>query len=91
MTPTIADDDVLGPPARELALRRSGTVEVVLLWHPERRRVGLSVFDLATGEGFRLDVAPADAIDAFHHPYAYAARRASSNGLVEFATVAAVG
>ena len=88
MTATIPDDDHLGPPTLELALRRSGTIEVLLVWHPETRRVGLSVFDLATGEGFRLDVAPADAIDAFHHPYAYAARRENAHGLVEFETVA---
>jgi hypothetical protein len=37
--------------------------------------VELSVCDLATGTGFHLDVAPDHALDAFHHPYAYAAGR----------------
>ena len=61
---------------RELAQRLSGTTEVRLLWRPETHGVELSVLDLATGAGFHLDVRPGDAIDAFYHPYAYAARRA---------------
>jgi hypothetical protein len=58
---------------RELAQRLSGTVEVLLLWHPEIDGVELSVRDPATGAGFDIEVAPANAIDAFYHPYAYAA------------------
>ena len=34
----------------------------------------LSIRDLATGARFQLEVASGDAIDAFYHPYAYAAR-----------------
>jgi hypothetical protein len=73
VTPTPAID---GPnvPVRELARRLSGTVEVLLLWHPEIDRVELAVHDLAVGSGFRMDVAPSSAIDAFYHPYAYANR-----------------
>jgi hypothetical protein len=62
-------------PSRELAQRLSGTDEVLLLWQPEIDRVELSVHDLATGAGFHIAVAPGNAIDAFHHPYAYAAAR----------------
>ena len=62
-------------PTRELAQRLSGGVEVILLWHPEIHLVELSLHDIATGAGFQIEVAPCDAIDAFHHPYAYAARR----------------
>jgi hypothetical protein len=65
-------------PARELAERRSGTDRVILLWYPENERVELSVRDVATGAGFQLQVAPGCAIDAFYHPYAYAARCESS-------------
>jgi hypothetical protein len=57
---------------RELAQRLSGTVEVLLLWHPEGNWVELSLTDLALGTGFRVVVAPGSALDAFHHPYAYA-------------------
>jgi hypothetical protein len=61
------------PPTRELAQRLSGADEVLLLWQPELDRVELSVRDVVTGAGFRIKVAPASAIDAFNHPYAYAA------------------
>ena len=60
---------------RELAQRMNGMVEVRLLWYPELDRVELAVHDAATDVSFELEVAPADAIDAFYHPYAYAARR----------------
>jgi hypothetical protein len=59
---------------RELAQRRSGKDEVLLLWYPENERVELSVRDVETGVGFHLAVARDRAIDAFYHPYAYAAR-----------------
>ena len=64
---------------RELARRLSGSDEVRLLWHPEIDRVELSVSDITTGEGFHIAVAPETAMDAFHHPYAYAARRESAH------------
>jgi hypothetical protein len=73
-------------PARELAQRLSGTAEILLLWHPGIDRLEVSVCDFATGVGFRIEVAPGSAIDAFHHPYAYAAGRESaahSRGVVE--------
>jgi len=72
----------MSAPARELAQRLSGTDEVLLLWHPESERVELLVRDLATGEGFRVEVAPGGAIDAFYHPYAYVARRENSDRVV---------
>jgi hypothetical protein len=75
---TTRDLEGTGPAeARELAQRQTGTVEVLLLWHPELDQVELSVRDSATDVSFHLRVAPGDAIDAFYHPYAYAARPAS--------------
>jgi hypothetical protein len=68
-------------PTRELAQRQSGTAEVLLLWHPAIDRVEVSVHDLATGVGFRIDVPPGSAIDAFYHPYAYEARRENPDRL----------
>jgi hypothetical protein len=95
-TPTeaVANDDGQAPgidkrgsaPTRELAQRRSGTDEVLLLWHPEIDRVELSVTDVTTGEGVHIEVAPGTAMDAFHHPYAYAARRESAFCLVRAET-----
>jgi hypothetical protein len=63
---------------RELAQRLSGTDEVLLLWRPDIDRVELSVSDVTTGEGFHIEIAPGAAMDAFQHPYAYAARRGSA-------------
>jgi hypothetical protein len=68
-------------PARELAQRQSGTLEVLLLWHPQNDVVELSVRDLATGGGFHTEVAPGRAIDAFYHPYVYAPETESSDPL----------
>jgi hypothetical protein len=62
-------------PARELARRLSGTDEIVLLWHPEDDRVEVSLRDVTTDATFRIEIAPANALDAFTHPYAYAAGR----------------
>jgi hypothetical protein len=59
-------------PTRELAQRRSGTVEVLLLWRSEINQVEVSLYDSATDDGFHVEVAPGDALDAFYHPYAYA-------------------
>ena len=71
------------PPSRELAQRLSGADEVLLLWHPEIDRVELSVRDQVSGAGFRVEVAPAHAIDAFYHPYAYAPAHATAPRMVE--------
>lgn len=68
-------------PARELAQRHSGTLEVLLLWHAQNDLVELSVHDLATGGGFHTEVAPDRAIDAFYHPYVYAPENESSDPL----------
>ena len=68
----------LTKPTRELAQRLSGMDEVLLLWHPEVERVELSVRDATTGAGFHVEVAPDRALDAFYHPYAYAAPGESS-------------
>ena len=71
--------DHMGTDARELAERRSGADEVLLLWHPDSDRVELAFRDTETGAEIRLDVEARDAIDAFHHPYAYLAWRAGSD------------
>ena len=68
-------------PARELAQRQSGTLQVLLLWHAQNDLVELSVRDLATGRGFHTEVAPDRAIDAFYHPYVYAPENDTSDPL----------
>ena len=58
---------------RELAVRESNGIQVVLLWHPGEDALSVSVEDVRAGSGFELAVAPECALDAFNHPFAYAA------------------
>jgi len=61
------------PRARELAVRDSDGVHVRLLWHPRENRLTVSVEDARAGDRFQLAVAPDRGLDAFYHPFAYAA------------------
>ena len=64
-----------GDRVRELDHRCADSIDVRLLWtHPEER-VLLVVCDGKTGDAFSLEVESGDALEAFHHPYAYAAFR----------------
>jgi len=58
---------------RELAVRSSDGFHVRLLWHPGDNAVSVSVEDARLGARFRIPVAPDRALDAFYHPFAYAA------------------
>jgi hypothetical protein len=58
---------------RELAARESDGLRVLLLWHPREDAVTVSVEDACAGDRFLLAVAPDCALDAFYHPFAYAA------------------
>ena len=64
-----------GTRTRELDFRSNDGLEVALLWEPAANRLKVSVRDTKGGDDFELDVTPSEAIDAFHHPYAYAASR----------------
>jgi hypothetical protein len=57
---------------RELDHRASDGIEVWLLWNEETNDVLVSVA-WGDGVGFEFPVDPTDALEAFHHPYAYAA------------------
>ena len=61
------------PHIRELAARDSDGVHVLLLWHPHTNALTVSVEDARVGDRFQLEVAPDRALDAFYHPFAYAA------------------
>jgi hypothetical protein len=61
------------PHTRELAARTNDGVQVRLLWHPRANTLTVSVEDARVGECFQLAVAPDRALDAFYHPFAYAA------------------
>lgn len=56
---------------RELAHRSSNGIQVSLFWNPADNGVTVAVDDVR-GVAFELAVAPEHALDAFHHPYAYA-------------------
>jgi hypothetical protein len=60
---------------RELASRTGDGICVVLLWSPDTGRVYVRACDSRWDEKFELEVPAGEALRAFHHPYAYAARR----------------
>jgi hypothetical protein len=57
---------------RELDHRTADRIEVKLLWNAETNVVFVSVVE-REGNTLEFHVPPARALDAFHHPYAYAA------------------
>ncbi len=59
--------------SRELASRESNGVHVLLLWYPRDDAVTVEVEDSRDGQCFELAVDRSCALDAFYHPYAYAA------------------
>jgi hypothetical protein len=61
------------PVSRELALRESDGVRVRLLWHPREDAVTVDVEDTRTDYRFELAVQRHRALEAFYHPFAYAA------------------
>lgn len=58
---------------RELAVRENDGLQVLLLWHPGENALTVSVEDARVGDRFSLAVVPERALDAFYHPFAYAA------------------
>jgi hypothetical protein len=58
---------------RELAARKRDGLSVVLSWHPCEDALTVSVDDETTGDRFEIAVDRRRALDAFYHPYAYAA------------------
>jgi hypothetical protein len=66
---------VVASSVRELDHRRSDGIDVTLLWRPSDGQVLVAVCDTKTGQAFELQVDPAHSLNAFHHPFAYAASR----------------
>ena len=60
---------------RELARRTNDGIEVALFWSTSSDQVTITVLDTRTDEALEFDVDGKVALDAFSHPYAYAARR----------------
>jgi len=66
-------NNTAGRVSRELASRESDGVHVLLLWHPLDDELTVSVEDSRADHRFELVVERHRALDAFYHPYAYAA------------------
>ena len=66
---------------RELDHRRSDGISVTLLWSVVTKGVFISVVEEREGTSFQFEVSPADALDAFRHPFAYAAHGQSQPAL----------
>ena len=58
---------------RELAHRTGDGIEVTLFWSEPSDQITIAVFDTRSDEALESEVAAGDALDAFNHPYAYAA------------------
>jgi hypothetical protein len=68
MTPIETQED------KELAYREGDGIAVSLRWNPETGDLSVSVEDSQLGNSFVLRAQPEHALQAFHHPYAYAPR-----------------
>jgi hypothetical protein len=55
----------------ELADRQGDGLDVRLFWNRSDGRVKVTVTRLVADRVAELDVAPEDALTAFHHPFAY--------------------
>ena len=80
---TTAETDI-----RELAQRTGDGVEVTLLWNAVRDRVWVQVWERGRDNAFEVPVAADHALNAFYHPYAYAALTGHGGGDDRFASAA---
>jgi hypothetical protein len=62
----------------ELDQRESDGITVSLLWNRLTNALAVRVFDATNGREFEVACAAHEALDTFHHPFAYAASRAVS-------------
>ena len=58
---------------RELAHRTSDGIEIILFWSKPSNQVTVAVLDTRSDEALEFDVDGSAALEAFNHPYAYAA------------------
>jgi len=66
----------------ELADRAGDGLEVRLFWNSADGRVKVTVAHLATDRVAKLEVSPEDAMEAFHHPFAYQPGTAGSRAVL---------
>jgi hypothetical protein len=75
MNTTAKEEAMYAGHRQDLAHRRGDGIDVILWWSPEDDTVAVEVMHLATDSSFELVVERSRALDAFYHPFAYAARR----------------
>jgi hypothetical protein len=73
---------------RELAHRSGDGLEVTLLWFEDTGQVAVRVLDSRSVDRFEVRIDPADALDAFHHPFAYATPRRAEAEELQYAEIA---
>jgi hypothetical protein len=73
----------------ELASRESAGIHVTLYWSREGNTLSVVVRDNRTGEEFSMAAEPAEAMDVFRHPFAYAAKRGVASTLSASERIAA--
>jgi hypothetical protein len=56
----------------DLADRHADGLDVVLVWARETGRLWVTVTHHYSGRTARIDATPANALDVFRHPFAYA-------------------
>ncbi len=71
---------VISTQAVAFAARENDGIHVLPLWHSRQDAVTVSADDTRDGHRFDLAVARDRALEAFHHPFAYAA--ATSGGVL---------
>ena len=59
----------------ELANRKGDGIDVTLWWSPQEDGVAVEVLHFASESSFELAVERDRALEAFYHPFAYAAHR----------------
>jgi hypothetical protein len=59
----------------DLAHRKGDGIDVTLWWSPEDDSVAVEVLHFASESSFELAVDRARALEAFYHPFAYAAHK----------------
>jgi hypothetical protein len=74
---------------RELAHRTSDGIDVTLFWSKPSKRATIEVLDTRSGEALEFEAEGSVALDAFNHPYAYAATERLRSVLTQ--SVAATG
>jgi len=69
-------------PRRELDRRSGDGIVVTLLWDPVDGSVSVALTDTRAGDAYEFEVPAHEALEAFHHPYAYAIGEGGSREVV---------